>query len=162
MKKIFIYTNNDFLNKEVDNLSEHDNIKTISAKGTVKYIKLEGGFYGIIAEDGTKYNPTNLSPEYQKDGLKVSFEAKLKSGLMTIQMWGKNIEIISIKRANSNNSLDIHIVIIGILVAAIGGILGFLGGVIAGQYDGLIGGLISVIGGLSAAIGGFIAAKSSC
>ncbi len=71
--------------------------EVIRAKGTIKFINLEGGFFGIIADDGSKYNPLNLPNKYQRDGLGVSFEGKLRTDMMSINMWGKLIEIINIK-----------------------------------------------------------------
>ena len=68
-------------------------------RGTIKHLKIEGGFFGIIGEDGNKYRPINLPKDYQKAGLKVEVEARLRGGMMSIHMWGKNIEIISIKKA---------------------------------------------------------------
>ena len=65
--------------------------------GTIKYIPLEGGFYGIETDKGEKYLPLNLPAEFKKDGLKVWFKAKLKKGA-TIQMWGKPVEILEIQK----------------------------------------------------------------
>lgn len=36
----------------------------ISETGTVKYIDLEGGFFGIIGDSGKNYDPINLSEEF--------------------------------------------------------------------------------------------------
>ena len=69
----------------------------IKAEGTVKFIDIEGGFFGIIADDGSKYKPVNLPKRFQKDGLKVRFEGKFRTDLLGIYMWGKLIEIINIK-----------------------------------------------------------------
>jgi len=77
------------------NLQSDENI--VKANGTVIYIELEGGFFGIIADDGSKYKPINLTESFQKDGLKVRFEGKLNTELMGIYMWGKLIEITKIK-----------------------------------------------------------------
>ncbi len=76
------------------NIQSKENI--IKAKGTIVHIKLEGGFFGIIADDGNKYLPVNLSKEFQKDGLKVKFEGKFRPDLSGIHMWGKYIEITKI------------------------------------------------------------------
>ena len=70
--------------------------KTIIEIGTIKYIWLEGGFYGIITDKGGKYLPVNLPEKFKKDGLKVWFKAKPKK-IVTIQMWGKPVEILEIK-----------------------------------------------------------------
>jgi hypothetical protein len=71
--------------------------KIIKAKGTIEFIELEGGFFGIIADDGSKYKPVNLPDLYKQDGLKVRFEGKFRTDLLGIYMWGKLIEIINIK-----------------------------------------------------------------
>jgi len=59
----------------------------VSGTGTIKYINLEGGFYGIVSDDGKNYDPINLPEEFKKDGLKVSFEAE-KSNAFATHMWG--------------------------------------------------------------------------
>ena len=69
----------------------------ISETGTVKYIPLEGGFYGIITDKGDRYLPINLPEEFKQDGLKVEFKARLKK-IVTIHGWGKPIEILKIRR----------------------------------------------------------------
>ncbi len=71
--------------------------EVISGTGTVKYIDLEGGFYGIIGDNGEQYDPTNLSPEFQEDCLSVSFEAKVRDDIASTHMWGTVIEITKIE-----------------------------------------------------------------
>ncbi|RKZ02381.1 MAG: hypothetical protein DRQ10_00100, partial [Candidatus Hydrothermota bacterium] len=68
----------------------------ISTNGTVRYIPLEGGFYGIETDKGEKYLPFNLPDEFKKDGLRVWFKAKPKEAA-TFHMWGKPVEILEIK-----------------------------------------------------------------
>jgi hypothetical protein len=77
------------------NIQNNKNI--ITTEGTIKYIKLEGGFFGIITENGNKYVPINLTRDFQVDEFKVKFEGKLRPDLFSIHMWGKLIEIIKIK-----------------------------------------------------------------
>ncbi len=91
----FILSCNQYARNDNENIQSSEQI--IKAEGTVKFIDLEGGFFGIIADDGSKYKPVNLPERYQKDGLKVSFEGKFRTDLMGIYMWGKLIEIINIK-----------------------------------------------------------------
>ena len=69
----------------------------IEATGTVRYIRIEGGFYGIIGDDGGKYLPLNLPKEFKVDGLRVRFTAKVRN-VATIYMWGVPVEILSIER----------------------------------------------------------------
>ncbi len=64
--------------------------------GTVKYINLEGGFYGIQGDDGESYYPINLDEEYKEDGLKIIFKMKSRTDVFTTAMWGKTVEITKI------------------------------------------------------------------
>lgn len=67
-------------------------------KGTVVYVDLEGGFYGIRGEDGKSYNPINLEEEYKRDGIRIEFSAVVRKDIMSIQMWGTIIEIKKIQK----------------------------------------------------------------
>ncbi len=71
---------------------------SLEDSGTVKYVKLEGGFYGIISDNGEKLDPVNLKNEFKKDGLRVKFVYSFKKSGANIHQWGKFIEIISIRR----------------------------------------------------------------
>ena len=69
----------------------------VEATGKIKYVDLEGGFYGIIADD-KHYVPVNLSKEFEINGLKVKFKAKIRKDLVSIHMWGILIELTSIEK----------------------------------------------------------------
>lgn len=69
----------------------------IDTTGTVAYIDLEGGFYGINGDDGESYNPLELDASYREDGLRVRFTARPREDVMTIQMWGRSVEILKIE-----------------------------------------------------------------
>ena len=66
--------------------------------GTVLYIPIEGGFYGLIANDGTKYDPINLPDEYKQSGLHVKFKVIPKKGMASVHMWGEIVEIEKIEK----------------------------------------------------------------
>lgn len=70
----------------------------ISGTGTVKFIDLEGGFYGIIDDRGERYDPVNLDKEFQVDGLRVRFEAKVRGDMASTHMWGTLVEIMKIEK----------------------------------------------------------------
>jgi hypothetical protein len=70
----------------------------LSGTGTIKHIDLEGGFYGLIADDGQKYLPKDLAREFKVDGLHVRFQVKILAGVATIYMWGTPVEVFSIER----------------------------------------------------------------
>jgi hypothetical protein len=65
--------------------------------GVVKRYELEGGFYAIRGEDGVTYDPTNLPPEFQKDGLAVEAEARPRSDLMGTHQVGTIVELERIR-----------------------------------------------------------------
>lgn len=81
----------------------------LPVQGTVRYIKLEGGFWGIITDKGQKILPENLPREYRKDGLRLSFEAREIKGMMTIQQWGTLSSLSDIKVIGQVESKDPHI-----------------------------------------------------
>lgn len=72
----------------------------IEASGTVSYMQLEGGFYGIIAEDDSRYDPMNLPEEFQNDGMNVEFVAYPRNDVMSFHMWGQIVELRSITEIN--------------------------------------------------------------
>ncbi|MCX6168579.1 MAG: hypothetical protein NTX65_04515 [Ignavibacteriales bacterium] len=65
--------------------------------GTVKFLSFEGGFYGIVTDDGKSLDPLNLSKEFQTDGKRILFKYIEKKEMASFHMWGKIIEIIEIK-----------------------------------------------------------------
>ncbi|MFB2815002.1 hypothetical protein [Shewanella sp. LZH-2] len=77
-------------------------------QGTVRYLNLEGGFWGIIADNGQKILPKNLPQEYRKDGIRLSFTAQEITGMMTIQQWGKlsNLSDITVIGQVESQSAD--------------------------------------------------------
>jgi hypothetical protein len=66
--------------------------------GTVMYIPIEGGFYGLVADDGKKYDPINLPEEYKQNGLRVKFQVERKKSMASIHMWGIIAEIVKIEK----------------------------------------------------------------
>jgi hypothetical protein len=71
--------------------------ETLTILGFIKYVELEGGFFGIMTEDGTKYFPDYLGQDYKVDGLGVRVLAKPQEQILGIQMWGTPIEILKIE-----------------------------------------------------------------
>lgn len=83
---------------EIVSMEQGDTRRSVAANGTVTYVDLEGGFYGIVTDDGRNYLPGNLSEEYRTDGLRVQFSADVQGDVTGIQMWGTPVEIRSIER----------------------------------------------------------------
>ena len=69
----------------------------ISSSGIVLHKSIENEFYGIVTNGGEHYLPENLSPEYQKDSLRISFEGIITDHA-TIVMWGRTIKLTKVTR----------------------------------------------------------------
>ncbi len=65
--------------------------------GVVKHVELEGGFYAIRGDDGVTYDPTNLPPAFQRDGLRVETEARRRDDMMGIHQAGPIVELVRIR-----------------------------------------------------------------
>jgi len=63
---------------------------------TVRYVDLEGGFYGLVCGD-EKYYPINLPEEYKQDGLRVVAVVK-PVNVVTAVMWGTPVEVLAIHK----------------------------------------------------------------
>jgi len=74
-----------------------DRTESVSDTGTVRFLALEGGFYGIIDDHDRRWDPTNLPQEYQIDSLRVRFEGIIIDA-PTFHMWGRTVELRLIKR----------------------------------------------------------------
>jgi hypothetical protein len=70
----------------------------IQDTGTIQFNDFEGGFYGIVGDDGEKYNPINLQLEFEEDGIRVSYTLKILENQESIHQWGLMVEIIKIER----------------------------------------------------------------
>jgi heat shock protein HslJ len=70
-----------------------------SSTGTVRFIALEGGFFGIITPAGDTYLPLNLPDDFKVDGLQVVFTAREAPEAVTTGQWGTPIRIDSIARS---------------------------------------------------------------
>lgn len=70
----------------------------VTGTGTIRFLKIEGGFYGIVEDDGEHYDPVNLDAEFQVDGLRVRFEAAVMHDVLTFHMWGTLVSIRTIER----------------------------------------------------------------
>jgi hypothetical protein len=66
--------------------------------GTVKYVDLEGGFYGIVDDQGKRYDPVNLPEAFKEDGLRVKCHIKKLPERMSFHMWGTLVGLTEIER----------------------------------------------------------------
>jgi len=76
--------------------------EVIDIKGKVVFVQLEGGFWGIVSEDGQRYDPHSLAPMFQKKGILVRVKARISDRVVQIHMWGRPIEILKIQEINGD------------------------------------------------------------
>lgn len=84
----------------------------LSVTGTVKFNDLEGGFWGITADDNKNYDPVNLPIELQKDGLRAEFKLKIAENQAGTHMWGTIVEVVGYKIIGQESGI-IGIVLLG-------------------------------------------------
>ena len=68
----------------------------VSGTGTIIFLDFEGGFWGIVGDDGKHYDPVDLG-QFQVDGLRVWFEAEVLHDVISFHMWGEMASIIHIE-----------------------------------------------------------------
>jgi hypothetical protein len=68
-------------------------------KGRVIEVQLEGGFFGIVTDEGNKLDPSNLPAALRVDGQRVQGRARELGNVMTIRMWGTPVDILEIRPA---------------------------------------------------------------
>jgi hypothetical protein len=73
-------------------------IEYVSDTGTVVFLSLEGGFYGIVDDHDRHWDPSNLPEQFKVDSLRVRFEG-IVTDRPTFHMWGRTVELTSVKRS---------------------------------------------------------------
>ncbi len=64
--------------------------------GRVVRVELEGGFWGLIADGGGRYDPRALPARFQEHGMRVRVAVQ-PLDLASIHMWGTPVRIVSIE-----------------------------------------------------------------
>jgi len=80
------------------NQPENPKQEIIYGRGEIVYLSFEGGFFGIISNDGNHYDPVNLPSEFKVVGLKVLFVVEKLDDMASFHMWGILVRIIFIQK----------------------------------------------------------------
>lgn len=86
------------MHEETGDKEDFSDFVDVTGAGTVVYLTFEGGFWGIVGDDGEHYDPVNLDSEFRVNGLRVYFEVKIRRDLVSFHMWGKIVEILKIQK----------------------------------------------------------------
>lgn len=71
---------------------------TVAESGTVRHESFEGGFYAIVGDSQQSYDPANLAADFQQDGLRVKFQAKVLVDQNSPHLFGKPVQITRIEK----------------------------------------------------------------
>lgn len=63
----------------------------------VVYLDFEGGFYGLVAENGNKILPMNLSKEYKITGTLLKIKGHKVEGIATTKQWGTLYKLVDVQ-----------------------------------------------------------------
>jgi hypothetical protein len=85
-------------------------LKQLSFTATVKYMNLEGGFFGLVSKEGKHWLPMNLKKKFQQHGAIIKVTGSPLNDVMTIQQWGTpfsitHIELIKAGQPGAGNDL---------------------------------------------------------
>ena len=72
-------------------------IKQVSFTANVKYMNLEGGFFGLISKENKHWLPMNLKQDFQQDGAIIKVTGHVIKNVITIQQWGTPFTITRIE-----------------------------------------------------------------
>ena len=66
-------------------------------KGTIRFVDLGPGFFGIDTEDGRELLPVNMPEQLKYAGRKVEVLVKPVRDYVSVFMWGEAVHIIGFK-----------------------------------------------------------------
>lgn len=64
-------------------------------EGIVKYIDLEGGFWGIVDKEGRNWFPLNFPEQLKTEGAEVTLTLREMPDQASAAMWGTPVRILS-------------------------------------------------------------------
>ena len=66
--------------------------------GTIRMNDLEGGFYQLVADDGTTYELDGNDPLLSKDGARVEMDGTVDKQTMSFRMVGPRLKVTAVKQ----------------------------------------------------------------
>jgi hypothetical protein len=75
----------------------------ITVTGTIIFKNIEGGILGLDGNDGHKYTPRNLKPEYRRPGLVLEITGTINEDLLSYKQYGQMLEVKSVKIIDDSN-----------------------------------------------------------
>ena len=69
---------------------------------TVRYVGIEGGFYQLVDDGRAHYDPTNLPPRFQREGLQTKVVVQLRPDMESFHGDGPIVTILRIRPATDH------------------------------------------------------------
>jgi len=107
-KAVITSANTEQLKVNHAEITPKDKKSVLTFQGTIHFYNLEGGFYGIVTNEGQKLLPMNLDKSFHQPGAVVKVSGEYVD-IMTIQQWGapfkiKHIELIKAGTGDNNKA----------------------------------------------------------
>lgn len=64
----------------------------------VVHVAVEGGFYGLVTQDGQRFDAGPLPAPFRVDGLAVRARLQPLPPTITTHMWGRKVKLLEIER----------------------------------------------------------------
>jgi hypothetical protein len=75
--------------------------RDVSGNGTIGWIVMDNGFYGIVTDDGQQFLPNKIDPAFRVDGLRVSFRGMARPDKQGEHLWGIPLDLIELARVGN-------------------------------------------------------------
>lgn len=75
----------------------------VATGGVVVYRDMGNGFFGILADDGRQYEPSNLDVAFHVEGLRVKFSGQRDTTSLGKHAWGNPVELERVTVSGSAN-----------------------------------------------------------
>jgi hypothetical protein len=69
----------------------------IEHTGLVTRVEQDGGFWGIVTEDGSQFRPNNLPVEFEHEGMEVEFEGYVLDDERADDEWGIPVRLTEVE-----------------------------------------------------------------
>jgi inhibitor of cysteine peptidase len=81
-----------------DSVPEEARTERLEITGRIVWVPLEGGFFGLVGDDGRQFEPLNLPEAFRRDGLPVLVTGRPAPPAVSFRMWGRRLTIDAIRR----------------------------------------------------------------
>ncbi|GAC13532.1 hypothetical protein [Aliiglaciecola lipolytica] len=81
-----------------------EDTEMLTITGTIVHKNLEGGFFGLDANDGKKYMPKGMNKELLRHGMIVQVKGYVLSDVLTFQQYGEVLKVVEAIKVDDSNT----------------------------------------------------------